>query len=93
MLLNQRHCREVCVWLDACRATAAVTFFGLTFITECVCIHCFCCICSKHDLLVEHEKKEREFENTIEGMRERDRRAYLRKLEKEQDAISSDEED
>uniref|UniRef100_M4C2U3 Uncharacterized protein n=1 Tax=Hyaloperonospora arabidopsidis (strain Emoy2) TaxID=559515 RepID=M4C2U3_HYAAE len=47
----------------------------------------------KHDLLVEHEKKEREFENTIEGMRERDRRAYLRKLEKEQDAISSDEED
>ncbi|CAH0519596.1 unnamed protein product [Peronospora belbahrii] len=40
-------------------------------------------VASERELLMEHEKKEREFGNTLEGMRERDRRAYLRKLEKE----------
>ncbi|KUF86154.1 hypothetical protein AM588_10002932 [Phytophthora nicotianae] len=46
---------------------------------------------SEQELLAEHEKKEREFENTLEGMRERDRRAYLRKLEKEKEAITNGE--
>ncbi|KAL4157857.1 hypothetical protein PRNP1_003639 [Phytophthora ramorum] len=33
-------------------------------------------VASEQELLAEHEEKEREFENTLEGMRERDRRAY-----------------
>ncbi|ETI46031.1 hypothetical protein F441_09483 [Phytophthora nicotianae CJ01A1] len=48
-------------------------------------------VASEQELLAEHEKKEREFENTLEGMRERDRRAYLRKLEKEKEAITNGE--
>lgn len=54
------------------------------------CCRC-CCHCSEQELLAEHEKKEREFENQLEGMRERDRRAYLRKLEKEKEAITNGE--
>ncbi|KAG7377924.1 hypothetical protein PHYPSEUDO_010845 [Phytophthora pseudosyringae] len=46
-------------------------------------------VASEQELLAEHEQKERDFENSLEGMRERDRRAYLRKLEKEKDAIAN----
>ncbi|RLN91376.1 hypothetical protein BBJ28_00008697 [Nothophytophthora sp. Chile5] len=43
----------------------------------------------QQELALEHEKKAQEFELTLEGMRERDRRAYLRKLEKEKEAIAA----
>ncbi|CAI5737614.1 unnamed protein product [Peronospora farinosa] len=46
-------------------------------------------VASEQELLAEHEKKEREFESSLEGMRERDRRAYVRKLDKEKEAITT----
>jgi hypothetical protein len=46
---------------------------------------------SAEELLAEHERKEKEFEETLDGMRERDRRAYLRKVEKEKEAIANGE--
>ncbi|KAI9912373.1 hypothetical protein PsorP6_005689 [Peronosclerospora sorghi] len=42
-------------------------------------------VCSEQELRAEHEKKEREFANTLGVMRERDRRAYVRKMEKEKE--------
>ncbi|KAF4316393.1 hypothetical protein BBO99_00006444 [Phytophthora kernoviae] len=55
-----------------------------------------CCVskeivASKEELAAEHERKAQEFESTLEGMRERDRRAYLRKLEKERESIANGE--
>ncbi|KAE8915512.1 hypothetical protein PF005_g21165 [Phytophthora fragariae] len=46
-------------------------------------------VASEQELLAEHEKKEREFEDNLVGMRERDRRAFVRKLEKEKEAINN----
>ncbi|CAI5744392.1 unnamed protein product [Peronospora destructor] len=49
-------------------------------------------IASEQEVLAKQEKKEREVENSLEEMRERDRRAYVRKLDKEKEAITTGQE-
>ncbi|TYZ65296.1 hypothetical protein PybrP1_011464 [[Pythium] brassicae (nom. inval.)] len=42
-------------------------------------------VLSEQELALQREKEAKEFEGTLEGMRERDRRAHLRKVEKEKE--------
>ncbi|TDH66718.1 hypothetical protein CCR75_006578 [Bremia lactucae] len=44
-------------------------------------------VASQQELIAMHETKERDVDNTLEGLRERDRRAFLRKMDKEKEMI------